>query len=81
MDAGTPPEGRRRVNEYANRSLPIVSLMDTPGAAGDEVANKGNQSHSISRLIAEMSNTDVPILGIVYGLGYSAARFHWRRAT
>ena len=59
------------VNEYANRSLPIVSLMDTPGAAGDEVANKANQSHSISRLIAEMSNTDVPNLGIVYGLGYS----------
>ena len=57
--------------EFANRSLPIVSLMDTPGAAGDEVANKNNQSHSISRLIAEMSNTDVPNLGVVYGLGYS----------
>ena len=59
------------VNEFANRSLPIVSMMDTPGAAGDEAANKNNQSHSISRLIAEMSNTDVPNLGIVYGLGYS----------
>ena len=59
------------IEEFSNRSLPIVSLMDTPGAAGDEVANKNNQSHSISRLIAEMSNTDVPNLGIVYGLGYS----------
>ena len=59
------------IEEFANRSLPIVSLMDTPGAAGDETANKNNQSHSISRLIAEMSNTDVPNLGIVYGLGYS----------
>ena len=59
------------IEEFANRSLPIVSLMDTPGAAGDEAANKNNQSHSISRLIAEMSNTDVPNLGIVYGLGYS----------
>ena len=59
------------IEEFANRSLPIVSLMDTPGAAGDEIANKNNQSHSISRLIAEMSNTDVPNLGIVYGLGYS----------
>ncbi|MCE2425938.1 MAG: hypothetical protein J4F45_12720, partial [Pseudomonadales bacterium] len=56
---------------YSNRSVPIVSLMDTPGAAGDETANRNNQSHSISRLIAEMSNTDVPNLGIVYGLGYS----------
>ncbi len=59
------------IEEFSNRSLPIVSLMDTPGAAGDEAANKSNQSHSISRLIAEMSNTDVPNLGIVYGLGYS----------
>ena len=59
------------IKEFANRSIPIVSLMDTPGAAGDEVANKNNQSHSISRLITEMSNTDVPNLGIVYGLGYS----------
>ena len=59
------------IEEFSNRSLPIVSLMDTPGAAGDEVANKNNQSHSISRLIAEMSNTDMPNLGIVYGLGYS----------
>ena len=59
------------IAEFANRSIPIVSLMDTPGAAGDEIANKNNQSHSISRLIAEMSNTDVPNLGIVYGLGYS----------
>ena len=59
------------IEGFANRSLPIVSLMDTPGAAGDEIANKNNQSHSISRLIAEMSNTDVPNLGIVYGLGYS----------
>ena len=59
------------IEEFSNRSLPIVSLMDTPGAAGDETANRNNQSHSISRLIAEMSNTDVPNLGIVYGLGYS----------
>ena len=61
----------RRIEEFSNRNLPIVSLMDTPGAAGDEAANKNNQSHSISRLIAEMSNVDVPNLGIVYGLGYS----------
>ncbi len=59
------------IEEYSNRSLPIVSLMDTMGAAGDEIANKNNQSHSISRLIAEMSNADVPNLGIVYGFGYS----------
>ena len=64
-------QAARSIEDFSNRKLPIVSLMDTPGAAGDEAANKSNQSHSISRLIAEMSNVDVPNLGIVYGLGYS----------
>ena len=60
-----------KIEELANRSLPIVSLMDTPGAAGSAEANRDNQAHSISRLIAEMSNTDVPNIGVVYGIGYS----------
>ncbi|MEZ5558270.1 MAG: biotin carboxylase N-terminal domain-containing protein [Pseudomonadales bacterium] len=61
----------RRVQEYSRRALPIVTLMDTPGADAEEQANRENQAHSISRLIAEMSNVDVPNVGIVFGLGYS----------
>jgi acetyl-CoA carboxylase alpha subunit len=60
-----------RVQSYAKRSLPIVTLMDTPGADAEEQANRENQAHCISRLIAEMSNVDVPNVGIVFGLGYS----------
>ncbi len=60
-----------RAQIYAKRALPIVTLMDTPGADPKEEANRENQAHSISRLIAEMSNVDVPSVGIVYGLGYS----------
>ena len=60
-----------RVQSYAKRALPIVTLMDTPGADPNEQANRDNQAHSISRLIAEMSNVDVPNVGIVFGLGYS----------
>jgi len=60
-----------RMQEYSRRSLPIVTLMDTPGADANEEANRDNQAHSISRLIAEASNVDVPNVGIVYGLGYS----------
>ena len=60
-----------RLQEYAKRSLPIVALMDTPGADAEEQANRENQAHSISRLIAEMSNVDVPNVGIIFGLGYS----------
>jgi len=61
----------RRVSMYSQRALPIVTLMDTPGADAEEQANRNNQAHSISRLIAEMSNVDVPNVGIVFGLGYS----------
>jgi len=60
-----------RITQYSKRSLPIVTLMDTPGADPGEVANANNQAHSISRLIVEMSNVDVPNVGIVFGLGYS----------
>ena len=60
-----------RVQKYSKRSIPIVTLMDTPGADAEEAANRENQAHSISRLIAEMSNVDVPNVGIVFGLGYS----------
>ena len=45
--------------------------MDTPGADSYEEANAGNQAHSISRLIAELCNVDVPTLGIIIGQGYS----------
>ncbi|MEM7097122.1 MAG: biotin carboxylase N-terminal domain-containing protein [Pseudomonadota bacterium] len=58
--------------EYCStRSIPMVTFMDTPGADAKEEANRNNQAHSISRLIAEMSNIDVPNVGVIYGLGYS----------
>jgi len=55
----------------SRRSLPIVTMMDTPGADASEAANRNNQAHSISRLIAEMCNLTLPNLGIILGLGYS----------
>jgi acetyl/propionyl-CoA carboxylase alpha subunit/acetyl-CoA carboxylase alpha subunit len=56
---------------FAKHAIPIVTLMDTPGADASEEANLHNQAHSISRLIAEMANTDVPTVGIILGAGYS----------
>jgi hypothetical protein len=56
---------------FATRSLPIVCLMDTPGADASQAANANNQAHSISRLIAELCNVDVPTVGIIVGQGYS----------
>ncbi|RZO86417.1 MAG: ATP-grasp domain-containing protein [Oceanococcus sp.] len=59
------------VRRYAELRMPIVYLIDTPGADAGEAANRNNQAHSISRLIAETTNVDVPTLGIVIGEGYS----------
>ena len=59
------------VANYAIRSMPIVTLLDTPGADPYEEANANNQAHSISRLITELCNVDVPTLGIIIGQGYS----------
>ena len=59
------------IGECSKRNIAIVSMMDTPGADPGEVANRNNQAHSISRLIAEMANVDVPNIGIIFGLGYS----------
>ncbi|MEM7360704.1 MAG: biotin carboxylase N-terminal domain-containing protein [Pseudomonadota bacterium] len=64
-------EACRLVEEYGSRSIPIVTLMDTPGADAGTEANKANQAHSISRLIAVMAAAKVPTIGIIYGLGYS----------
>ncbi|CCU71900.1 biotin carboxylase N-terminal domain-containing protein [Thalassolituus oleivorans] len=56
---------------FASRSMPIVTFIDTPGADASEQANANNQAHSISHLITEMANNDVPTLGIIWGAGYS----------
>ena len=64
-------EACRLVDDYANRAIPIVTFMDTPGADAGTDANANNQAHSISRLIAVMAAAKVPSIGIIYGLGYS----------
>lgn len=64
-------EACRLVEEYSRRSIPIVTFTDTPGADAGTEANKANQAHSISRLIAVMAAAKVSSVGIIYGLGYS----------
>lgn len=59
------------LREFARLKLPVITLIDTPGADAGETANRTNQAHSISALIAEMAQIDVPVVGIVIGAGYS----------
>ncbi len=59
------------VRHFAELAMPIIYLIDTPGADAGEIANSQNQAHSISKAIAESANVDVPTVGIVIGAGYS----------
>lgn len=59
------------VRRLASNSMPIVTFIDTPGADAGAEANLHNQAHSISELIAEFALVDVPVVGIIFGNGYS----------
>jgi acetyl/propionyl-CoA carboxylase alpha subunit/heptaprenylglyceryl phosphate synthase len=61
----------KAIRHFAELSMPIVYLIDTPGADAGEVANSQNQAHTISKAIAESANVGVPTVGIVIGAGYS----------
>ncbi len=69
------PEGYRkalRLMKFAQRfSLPIVILIDTPGAFPGIGAEERGQSEAIARNLAEMSQVSVPILCFVIGEGGS----------
>jgi len=64
-------EGSVTIRKFADLSMPIVFLIDTPGADAGEEANSQNQAHSISKMIADSTNVDVPTIGVVCGVGYS----------
>ncbi|MCP5207166.1 MAG: ATP-grasp domain-containing protein [Hahellaceae bacterium] len=57
--------------DMESRNRPIVTFMDTPGADAGVDANLKNQAHSISALIAAMTDLSVPVIGVVLGVGYS----------
>ena len=69
-----PKHHRRAADKlgfFAIHGMPVVTFIDTPGAVATAEANLDNQSHSISFLIAEMANLQLPTVGIVFGAGYS----------
>lgn len=59
------------IRGFAAGGLPVVTFMDTPGADAGQEANLHNQAHSISRLIAEFAQLEVPTVGVILGSGYS----------
>ncbi|MDB4265441.1 acetyl-CoA carboxylase carboxyltransferase subunit alpha [bacterium] len=69
------PEGYRkalRLMELANKfSLPIVALIDTPGAFPGIGAEERNIAEAIARNLREMMVLNVPIVAVVLGEGGS----------
>ncbi len=69
------PEGYRkalRLMKLANRfDIPIVTMIDTPGAYPGIGAEERNQSEAIARNLLEMSRLRVPIICCVIGEGGS----------
>ena len=69
------PEGYRksqRVMKLAARfGLPVITLIDTPGAYPGIGAEERGQSEAIARSIALMADLPVPIISVVIGEGGS----------
>lgn len=69
------PEGYRkalRLMRLAEKfNMPIVTLMDTPGAYPGLEAEERGQGEAIARNIFEMMNFKVPIISVVIGEGAS----------
>ncbi len=69
------PEGYRkalRLMHLAEKfNLPVISLIDTPGAYPGLGAEERGQGEAIARNLIEMAKLNVPILAIVIGEGAS----------
>jgi len=69
------PEHHQHVEDWladsANQGLPVITFIDTPGAAAGDEANLGLQAHSISSLIASFTKLSVPSIGVIVGKAYS----------
>jgi acetyl-CoA carboxylase carboxyl transferase subunit alpha len=69
------PEGYRKALRLmrlaANFGIPIVTLVDTPGAYPGLGAEERGQSEALARNILEMAHLPVPIVTIVIGEGGS----------
>jgi acyl-CoA carboxylase subunit beta len=69
------PEGYRkalRLLDHAEAfSLPVVTLVDTPGAHPGPEAEERGQSHAIAEIIRRSSRLRVPVVAVITGEGGS----------
>ncbi|GGL01910.1 hypothetical protein Sme01_46650 [Sphaerisporangium melleum] len=71
---GTPAGFRKaaRLMRLAGKlGLPVVTLVDTPGACAGVEAERGGQAHAIAANLRLMSTLPVPVVAVVTGEGGS----------
>lgn len=64
-------KARRAMALAAELALPLVAIVDTPGAELSEDAERGGLAHEIAGCLAEMAALPVPTLSILLGEGGS----------
>ena len=73
--AMSQPEGYRkalRLMKLADKfNLPVITLLDTPGAYPGIQAEERGQAEAIAKNIKEMSDLSVPVIAIIIGEGGS----------
>ena len=69
MGPGALREARRGMRLAAELGLPLVSVIDTPGAELSPQAEEGSIAGEIARCIASMSTLTVPSVSVLLGQG------------
>lgn len=69
MGPGALREARRGMRLAADLGLPLVSVIDTPGAALSVEAEEGGMAGEIARCLADLVSVDAPTLTVLLGQG------------
>lgn len=62
-------EARRGMRLAAELDLPLVTIIDTPGAALSKSAEEGGMAGEIARSLADLANLDAPSVSVILGEG------------
>ena len=62
-------EARRGMRLAAELHLPLVTVIDTPGAALSKEAEEGGIAGEIARSLADLANLDAPSVSLILGEG------------
>jgi acetyl-CoA carboxylase carboxyl transferase beta subunit len=66
-------EARRGMRLAAELQLPLVTVIDTPGAALSQAAEEGGLAGEIARCLADLVTLDAPTVSVLLGQGTGGA--------